>query len=93
MNIYPAEIENAAMALAGVEDAAAVGVPSGDDLGEALVLYLVARPGHALDPDEVAAALSRELAAYKLPSRISVVAELPRDDSGKLYKRELRAAP
>ena len=93
VNIYPAEIENAAMALPGVEDAAAIGVPSGDDLGEALELYLVARPRHELAPDQVTAALAEQLAAYKLPSRISIVAELPRDDSGKLYRRELRAAP
>lgn len=92
VNIYPAEIENAIMAVDGVEDAAVFGIDSGDDLGEAVVAAVLARPGHTLDTAVVRAALAGQLAAYKVPTRIEIVDALPRDDSGKVYKRELRAA-
>ncbi|APE35179.1 AMP-dependent synthetase [Nocardia mangyaensis] len=90
VNISPAEIENAVMAIPAVEDVAVFGVPSGDDLGEALVAYVVPRPGFSLDADEVRARLTGELANYKVPSEIRIVDTVPRDDSGKIYKRELR---
>lgn len=92
VNIYPAEIENAVMAILAVEDVAVFGVPSGDDLGEELVAYVVARPGFSLAADKVRAALAGELANYKVPSEIRIVDMVPRDDSGKIYKRELRDA-
>ncbi|WP_280217878.1 AMP-binding protein [Nocardia neocaledoniensis] len=90
VNIYPAEIENAIAAIPAVEDVAVLGVPDDGDLGEALVAFAVARPGHELTADTVVDALRGQLADYKLPGTVRVVAELPRDDSGKVYKRQLR---
>ncbi|WP_228839787.1 AMP-binding protein [Nocardia farcinica] len=92
VNIYPAEVENAIMALDGVEDVAVLGVPDGGDLGEAVTAYVVARPGADLDPESIRAALTDQLADYKVPSTVNLVDELPRDDSGKVYKRQLRQA-
>lgn len=92
VNIYPAEIEAAIMAIPGVEDVAVVGVPdTTGDLGEAVVAHVLARPGVALIEDDIRAGLRAQLADYKHPGVIRIVAELPRDDSGKLYKRRLRS--
>jgi long-chain acyl-CoA synthetase len=90
VNIYPAEIENAIMALDGVEDVAVLGLPDSGDLGEAVTAYVLARPGAVLDPGGIRAALRDRIADYKVPAAVHLVDELPRDDSGKVYKRRLR---
>lgn len=90
VNIYPAEIENAVMTLDGIEDVAVLGLPDDGDLGEAVTAYIVARPGAEIDPVLVRAALRERLADYKVPTAVHLVAGLPRDDSGKVYKRRLR---
>ncbi|MFC9433037.1 AMP-binding protein [Nocardia sp. NPDC057030] len=90
VNIYPAEIENAIAALDGVEDVAVFGLPDPGDLGELVAAHILPRPGTNLTPDAVRAALSPQLANYKLPTRIEIVHSLPRDDSGKVYKQQIR---
>lgn len=89
VNIYPAEIEAAAMELPYVEDAAAVGRPHEGDLGEQVALFVVARPGMRVTSLELLDALSDRLAPYKLPRVIEVCAALPRDENGKVYKSRL----
>lgn len=91
VNIYPAEVENAIMAITEVEDVAVFGVPHPGDLGEAVAAQVLPRPGAQLTEDEVRTRLAGQLAAYKIPSLLRIVTELPRDDSGKIYKRRLRA--
>ncbi|WP_067701573.1 AMP-binding protein [Nocardia jejuensis] len=91
VNIYPAEIEAALSALPGVEDVAVFGIPHTGDFGEQLAAHLVLRPGATLTDSEVRFAVKDRLADYKVPAVIRIVEELPRDDSGKLYKRRLRA--
>ncbi|GAB2640808.1 AMP-binding protein [Nocardia goodfellowii] len=90
VNIYPAEIENALLSLPEIEDAAVFGVPTTADLCEAVHAHLVPRPGTAPDSERIRAALAELLADYKLPE-IHIVDQLPRDDSGKVYKHQLRA--
>jgi long-chain acyl-CoA synthetase len=90
VNIYPAEIENAIMALDGIEDVAVLGRPDDGDLGETVTAYIVARPGAEIDSAGVQVGLRDKLADYKVPSAVHLVDELPRDDSGKVYKRQLR---
>ncbi|UGT44858.1 AMP-binding protein [Nocardia yamanashiensis] len=90
VNIYPAEIETAISELAEVEDVAVFSVPDRGDLGERIAAHIIPRPGATLTEDDVRAALEGKLAAYKLPTVIRIVGELPRDDSGKVYKRQLR---
>lgn len=89
-NVYPVEVEDVVEEVAGVEEAAVIGVP--DDLtGEAVVAYVRA-PGH--DPGAVADAVrehcATRLARFKLPARIEVVDELPRTVTGKVQKGRLR---
>ncbi len=90
VNIYPAEIENAISALDEVEDVAVFAVPDSGDLGEAVAAHILPRPGSALTADSVRVALSGQLADYKIPTHLRIVDALPRDDSGKIYKRQLQ---
>lgn len=89
VNIYPAEIEAEIQALAGVRDCAVFGIPD-EEFGESLCAYVQPAPGAALDADRVREALRDRLAGYKVPKVIEIRAELPREDSGKIFKRRLR---
>ena len=86
VNIYPAEIEQALMALPAVSEAAVLGAAS-DSHGEKIVAF-VAAPRKTV-PAEILEALSDRLAPYKLPADIRIVAELPKAGSGKVDKKTL----
>ena len=88
-NVYPAEIEGVINEMAGVAESAVVGVPH-PDFGEAVVAVVVAKPGAALDADAMIAALKQRIANFKVPKRVFVVAELPRNAMGKVQKNLLR---
>jgi long-chain acyl-CoA synthetase len=89
VNIYPAEIEAALHGLPGVHDCAVFGIPD-DEFGEALMAVIEPQIGMAIDVDAIRTQLRSALADYKVPRRIEVRAELPREDSGKIFKRHLR---
>jgi long-chain acyl-CoA synthetase len=89
VNIYPAEIEAAALAMHGIKDCAVFGIPD-EEFGETLIALIEPMPGHALDIDSVRAHLRDHLAGYKVPRRIEIAHDLPREDSGKIFKRRLR---
>jgi long-chain acyl-CoA synthetase len=92
VNIYPAEIENLLVTHPKVADVAVIGAPN-DEMGEEVVAVVQPR-----DMAEAGAALAAELTEYarthlshvKAPRRVDFRAELPRHDTGKLYKRLLR---
>lgn len=88
-NIYPAEIESVIDALPGVQESAVIGVPH-PDLGEGVVAVIVPRDGKAPDASEVTTACATRLAPFKVPRRIVVVDELPRNTMGKVQKAALR---
>jgi long-chain acyl-CoA synthetase len=88
-NVYPVEVEDVLRRQPEVLDAAVVGEPS-PRTGEAVVAYVVPRPGETLDPARLGESCGRSLARYKCPSRIEVVDALPRSVAGKLLRRELR---
>jgi long-chain acyl-CoA synthetase len=88
VNIYPAEIENCLVGMAGVRDVAVFGIPD-EEFGEALACHLVADDG--ITEDAVRAYVREFLADYKVPRVVVFEKELPREDSGKLFKRLLRA--
>ena len=89
VNIYPAEIEAVAITAPGVKDCAVFGVPD-DEFGEALMMLAEPVEGHDLDVDALRAHLAAHLAGYKVPRRIEIRSNLPREDSGKIFKRRLR---
>ena len=90
VNIYPAEIEAALLAMPGVRDCAVFGIPDAE-YGEALCAYIAPEPGVECGTGEVRAYLAARLARYKVPKVIEFRRELPREDSGKIFKRQLRA--
>ena len=89
VNIYPAEIEAALHAIPGVHDCAVFGIPDAE-FGEALMAVVEPQPGVTLDIASVRAQLKVSLADYKVPKHIEIQANLPREDSGKIFKRRLR---
>jgi long-chain acyl-CoA synthetase len=89
VNIYPAEVEGVLLALPGVRDAAVFGIPD-EVLGEVLAAHLDADPEAGLDEHRVRDHVRERLAAYKVPRLVVFDSALPREDSGKLFKRRLR---
>ncbi|TDU77625.1 FadD3 family acyl-CoA ligase [Streptomyces sp. KS 21] len=89
-NAYPAEIEQLIGLHPDIADVAVVGVPD-PRLGEVGKAYAVRRPGSTLTADDLIAWSRREMANYKVPREVEFVTELPRNASGKVLKRELRA--
>jgi long-chain acyl-CoA synthetase len=89
VNIYPAEIEAALHAVPGVHDCAVFGIPD-DEFGEALMAVLEPQAGVTLDVADIRAQLRAVLADYKVPKHVDIQSSLPREDSGKIFKRRLR---
>ena len=91
VNVYPAEIETELEVVPGVADLCVVGAPH-EERGEIPVAVVVVADGH--DADTVLAALdaraAEHVAGYKRPTRYVVEDALPRDDTGKLLRREVR---
>jgi long-chain acyl-CoA synthetase len=89
VNIYPAEIENALVNCPGVRDCAVFGVPD-EEFGESLIAAIEAEPGAKPMPADIAAFLQARLARFKIPKRFVFHDTLPREASGKIFKRKLR---
>jgi acyl-CoA synthetase (AMP-forming)/AMP-acid ligase II len=88
-NVYPVEVENALRGHPDVADVAVIGLPD-DKWGERVVAVIVAKPGTAPSKDSIVAWSRERIAAYKSPKLVEFVAELPRNASGKVLRRELR---
>jgi long-chain acyl-CoA synthetase len=89
VNIYPAEIEATLITCPGVKDCAVFGIPDAD-LGESLMAVIEPADGVVLDPAEITAFLRQRIAGFKVPRQITFSNALPREDSGKIFKRKLR---
>jgi acyl-CoA synthetase (AMP-forming)/AMP-acid ligase II len=89
-NIYPAEIENVMYAHPAVAEVAVIGVPH-EKWGETPKAMVVFRPGMSATESELIEFTRTSLARYKCPSSIEVVDSIPRNASGKVLKKELRA--
>jgi long-chain acyl-CoA synthetase len=89
-NVYPSEVEAVVGELPEVHEVAAVGVRGGADVGEEVVVAVVATAGTTIDPDRVRAYARERLAGYKVPRRVVIVAELPRSQVGKIVRRRVR---
>ena len=89
VNIYPAEIESVLINFPGVHDCAVFGIPH-PDFGESVMAIVEPQPGATLSTDAIRAYLRERVADYKVPRSIEFRTGLPREDSGKLFKRKLR---
>ncbi len=89
VNIYPAEIENTLIGMDGVRDCAVFGIPD-DEYGERLFACIEPEPGVVLSSGAVQDFLRARLANFKVPKDIKFLDALPREASGKIFKRKLR---
>jgi malonyl-CoA/methylmalonyl-CoA synthetase len=88
-NVYPKEIESEIDAVPGVIESAVIGVPHAD-FGEGVTAILVCDKDAKVDETSVLKALDGRLAKFKMPKRVIVVEELPRNAMGKVQKNILR---
>jgi acyl-CoA synthetase (AMP-forming)/AMP-acid ligase II len=88
-NCYPAEIENLMYRHPDIAQVAVIGIPD-ERLGEVGMAFVVPRPGAALEPVGVIAWCREQMANYKVPRRVEIVAALPTNASGKVLKYQLR---
>ena len=89
LNVYPKEIEERIDALPGIVESAVIGVPDAD-FGEVVTAVIVPQPGASVAEEDVLDALRGDIASFKVPKRVHVVDELPRNAMGKVQKNVLR---
>jgi long-chain acyl-CoA synthetase len=89
VNIYPLEIESVLHGMPGVADCAVFGIPD-DEFGESLAAAVQPLPGAELSAEGVRAWLHARIAGYKVPRLVTFHDSLPREDTGKIFKRRLR---
>jgi len=74
----------------GVKDCAVFGIPDAE-YGEALLALVEPHQAHSFGPEEVLGYLRQRLSGFKVPRQVEIRSCLPREDSGKIRKRLLRA--
>ena len=89
-NVYPAEVENALMKHPGIADVAVIGVPD-DKWGEVGKAMVVKADGEDPSEPDILAFAREHLAGFKTPKTVDFVDSIPRNPSGKVLKKELRA--
>ena len=89
-NIYPAEVENVLMAHPSIADAAVIGIPD-DRWGETPKAMVVRKPGVEISEADIINFCRQQLAKFKCPTTVDFVESLPRNPSGKILKKDLRA--
>jgi malonyl-CoA/methylmalonyl-CoA synthetase len=89
LNVYPKEIEQLIDAIEYVSESAVIGVPHAD-FGEAVVAVVVPEPGQLISDVDIIAFCKANIANFKVPKRVLVVDELPRNAMGKVQKNVLR---
>ena len=90
-NVYTREVEDVLHDHESVLEVAVVGIPS-PQWGEAVHAVVVLREGASVEPADLIAHCRGRLAAYKAPKSVDIVDDLPKNASGKILKREVRAA-
>jgi fatty-acyl-CoA synthase len=88
-NVASADVEVSLFRHPDISDVAVIGLPD-QVWGEAITAVVVPAPGKGLDEEEVIRWCKENMAPYKVPKRVIVVDELPRNPSGKVLKRDLR---
>ncbi|MEG2630852.1 MAG: AMP-binding protein [Comamonas sp.] len=90
VNIYPAEVEASILTMPEVSDVAVFGIPDAE-FGESMAAAVQLREGSTLAADTIRQRLREKIANYKIPQTITFHDSLPREDTGKIFKRLLRA--
>ena len=88
-NVYPAEIEEYLFTHPKVQNVSVVGTPD-DVMGEVAVAYIIPREGDTIDPQEIIDSCAGEIANFKVPRYVAIVAQFPMTQSGKVQKFRLR---
>jgi fatty-acyl-CoA synthase len=88
-NVFPREVEDLLADHPEIEEAAVVGVPD-EQFGQRLKAFVVKREDGELDEETVKEYVKQNLARYKVPREVVFLAELPRNATGKVLKRELQ---
>ncbi len=89
-NVYPAQVESAIYGHPAIAEVAVIGVPD-DTWGEAVKACIVPKPGHEVDEAEVIQWTKERLAGFKVPKSIDFIDVMPRNASGKILRKDLRA--
>ena len=89
-NVFPSEVEELLVTHPAVAEASVIGVDD-PEWGARLAAFVVLRSGQELTEEQVREFVKANLARYKVPREVSFIAELPRNPTGKVLKRELRA--
>ena len=89
-NVYPAEVERALESFPGIAEVAVIGVPD-EQWGEAVKAVVVPQPGTAISENEIIEFARTQIARFKCPKTVDMVDAIPRNPSGKILKKELRA--
>lgn len=90
INIYTAEIEAAILEISGITDCAVFGIPD-EDLGEVVCAHITLASSTNILPGDITTFINKRLGRMKAPSTVVIATELPRQESGKIFKKKLRA--
>jgi len=88
--VFPREVEDLLADQEGIEDVAVIGVED-EQFGQRLKAFVVPRNGSKLSDEMVKDYVKENLARFKVPREVVFLAELPRNASGKILKRELKS--
>ncbi|MBK5010973.1 long-chain fatty acid--CoA ligase [Pseudomonas sp. S60] len=88
-NVYPNELEDVLVALPGVSQCAAIGIPD-EKSGEVIKMFIVVKPGMTLTKEQVMEHMRANVTGYKVPRQIEFRDVLPTTNVGKILRRELR---
>ncbi|MGB7407529.1 MAG: fatty acid--CoA ligase, partial [Pontixanthobacter sp.] len=89
-NVYPAQVESAIYGHPDIADIAVIGIPD-EKWGEAVKAVVVRKSGSSLTEDGLIAYAKQKIAGFKCPKSVDFIDALPRNPSGKILRRELRA--
>ena len=89
-NIYPAEVESALFGIDEIADVAVIGVPD-EKWGESVKACVVLKPGSQIKAEHIIDQAKQHIAPYKVPKSVDFLEALPRNPSGKILKKDLRA--
>lgn len=89
-NVYPAEVERVLAEFPAIADVAVIGVPD-KRWGEAVKAVVVAKPGATLSEKDIIEFARKHIARFKCPKSVDIVDSIPRNPSGKILKKDLRA--